>query len=117
MAAADISVTAANREGVTFSPVASDGANGNAFANDGKTVFYISNASGETITVKFVSQVSASSSLPGTAPADDTVAVLDGVKKIIGPYEPPGFSDSAGKVQITYLPTDATPVTVAAIKI
>lgn len=113
--ATDVPVLAVIRSGIAFTTVAADVA-GNEFTNDGKTIFIVVNSSGAACVATFVSQVATADADPGTAPADQVVTTTGtpAQTKFIGPFEPPGFSDTGGKVQVTY--SDVGSVTVSAIK-
>lgn len=71
---------------------------GDAFANDGKTLAIIKNASGGDITVTFVTQATSD----GQAVADLAVVVAAGATRSIGPFPPGIYNDVNGLVQMTY---------------
>jgi hypothetical protein len=86
-------------------------AGGDQFANDGRTIFEASNASGGSITITFVSQRACDQ---GTV-HNTAVAVGAGVTKRIGPFIPSRYNDASGYVQVTYSGVTSLTVGVASV--
>ncbi|MFO1038151.1 MAG: hypothetical protein U1E45_15040 [Geminicoccaceae bacterium] len=112
---ADLTIVTPTIAGVAESMVAA-AVGGDAFVNDGNTLLRVNNASGGSINVTIASQYSVNQTLPpGTANANQVVAVGAGTSKVIGPFPKGSWNDANGKVQVSY--SAVTSVTVGAIKI
>lgn len=88
-------------------------ADGNWFANNGRTLFHAMNGSGGSITIT----VQHPGTMDGLAVADLTVAVPAGEDRMIGPF-PKRFEQggsAAGLVYVDY--SGVTSLTVAAIRL
>lgn len=107
---ADLTVQDVARTGLSPS-FASAAASGDAFANNGNTLFYVKNGDASAKTITIASQYS--SPPVGTAQDDIAVSVPAGEERMIGPLPQSGYNDGDGKAQVTY--DDVTSVTVAAI--
>lgn len=87
---------------------------GDSFANDGRTLFQVTNGSGGAITVTFDSPRTCDFGLAANAAHDLAISVPAGESRYIGPFVQGRFNDaSTGRVQVTY--SDVTTLTVAAI--
>ena len=106
---ATIAVAAASVDGVALSMVAAAGG-GDAFPNDGETLFVVTNGGGGSINVT-VAPVGKTPQ--GYTIKDVVVAVAAGATKYLGPFDQSIFNDSTGKVAVTY--SGVTTVTVGAI--
>jgi len=85
---------------------------GDEFANDGLTLLQVKG----TGTQKVVTITAQRTSEKGATLSDITVTIPATTgDKMIGPFDPSIFNDSAGKVQVTY--SDEADLTVAAFKI
>lgn len=112
---ADLTVVTPTVAGVADSMVAA-AVGGDAFVNDGKTLLRVTNGSGGSINVTIASQYSVNQALPpGTANANQVVAVGAGATKYIGPFPRGSWNDANGKVQVSY--SAVTSVTVGAVKV
>lgn len=105
-----LSVQEITTDGLNPLLVAADPA-GDEFPNDGKTFFRVDNGSAAGITVTFNSQKPCNYGFDH----DVQVSVPAGESMLVGPFEPNRFNNSNGRVEVSY--SDATSVTVAAIKI
>ena len=83
---------------------------GDVFANDGRTMLMVANASGGNCVVTINNQTVSSYGKDD----DEAVTIANGETQIIGPFDPVRFNNSAGQVEVTYS-TD-TSVTVAVLK-
>lgn len=113
---ANLSVTNLTSAGVTQT-LAAAGGSGDTFANDGNTIFVVSNASGSSINVTFTAQVT-SASKPGfedVTYTDKVVAVANGATKIIGAFATGTYNNASGQVAVSYSATSS--VTVAAYRL
>jgi hypothetical protein len=74
-------------------------AGGDAFVNDGRTLFRVINSSAGVIEVRFLRQKPTSTG----EKYDSTYSVgAGGVNKLCGPFAPSEFNDDNGKVQVRY---------------
>lgn len=96
--------------GATLSP-ASAAAGGDQFLNDGRTLLYVKNGGGSSITIT----VDAQATPGGLTITDPTIAVAAGAERLIGPFNPIYFNDASGFVKWTY--SGVTSVTVAGIQV
>ena len=94
--------------GVTLTAAA---AGGDAFANDGKTIFEVNNGGGSSMTVTLTSQNTCNQG--GTHNGGGSVPA--GAVRRYGPLDRGRFNDATGLVQVTY--SAVTSVTVGAYKI
>ncbi|HNW09987.1 MAG TPA: hypothetical protein PKI71_01350 [Candidatus Rifleibacterium sp.] len=85
-------------------------AEGNYFANDGKTLLHVVNAGVADITVTIDSPVLCNQGFAH----DEAVVVPAGKERMIGPFTPSRFNAN-GVVNVSY--SDVTDVTAAAIKV
>ncbi len=86
-------------------------AGGDAFLNDGKTMFRVKNGSGAPITVTFTSQQQCNQGSTHS-PANSVAA---GGDELFGPFSQSRFNDASGLVQVTY--SGVTTLTVAALRV
>ena len=86
-------------------------AGGDAFINDGATFIEVDNAGVGSINVTIVTQ----KTIDAQAVADRVVAVPNGERRFIGPFQQQFYNDGDDKVQITY--SAVTSVTVGAFKL
>jgi hypothetical protein len=107
---ATLTVTDISRSGVDIAGVAA-AAGGDQFANTGAEFLLVANAGGAPITVTLAT----AETVDGLAVADRTVAVSNGVGKVIGPFLRHAYSDANGMVQITY--SDVTSVGVKVLRL
>lgn len=94
---ATLAVTQISKAGLELALTAAAGG-GDAFANDGQTMFVANNGSGGDITVTLVTQATAD----GLAIADRTFVVTAGDIEVIADLDPAIYNDSNGRVQVTY---------------
>ncbi len=85
---------------------------GDAFDNDGATLFAVKNGAGAPITVTFAF----SATLDGVAvAAGKQVSVPAGATVVAGPFPKGIYNDANGRVQVTY--SAVTTVTVKTVKV
>ena len=104
---------AAETGGHTFSSAASGG---DVFANDGRTLLVVNNASGGSLTVTVAAQ-NTSPTIDGYGPltkGDGGGAVAAGATGVFGPFPTVPFNNASGQAVVTY--SGVTSLTVAAIK-
>jgi hypothetical protein len=106
---------------ITFHATSSGG---DDFANSGKEIILINNASGSAVTVTVeahldtadVSSTNIEDTSYGTlTKANVAKSCATGQITSIGPFKPAGFNDSSGKVNITYSAT--TSVTIGFVQV
>lgn len=91
-------------------------AGGDDMPNDGKTFLHVKNASGGSINVTIASNYPSASLPPGTAVANQVVAVPATTgDRMIGPFPQSSFNDANGRCNITY--SGVTSLTVAAAQL
>jgi len=71
---------------------------GDAFANDGQTVFILNNGSGGDIVATFVTQATKD----GLAVADRAVTITAGDLESVADLDPEVYNDTSGLCQVTY---------------
>lgn len=106
---ATYTVQTAAQTGIT--PTQNAVAASDKFNNDGKTILWVENGSGSTLTVTITTAATAG----GVAIADPTVSISNGAKKVIGPFKTSIYNDSNGQITVAYDQT--TSVTAAVISI
>ena len=111
---AALTVASISRSGVTITAVAAN-AGGDTFANTGKEVLFIKNASGSPITVSFAFGVSADAMVDGISPPARTCVVAAGAQTLAGPFPPNKYNDVNGNVAVTY--SGVTTLTVQPIQV
>lgn len=74
---------------------------GDSFANTGRELVEINNASGGDITVTFTGQAVCNQGLAG-ASHSVAVVITAGERRLIGPFDPAKFNDTNNLVQMTY---------------
>ena len=94
---ATLTVVQIPKTGIELALTAAAGG-GDAFANDGRTVFIANNASGGDITATFVTQATAD----GLAIADRAVVITAGDLESVADLDPDIYNDSDGLVTVTY---------------
>jgi len=94
---ATLTVTQISKSGIEMALTAAAGG-GDAFANDGKTVFVANNASGGDITLTLVTQATTD----GLAVADRTFVLTAGDLEVIADLDPDVYNDTSGLCQVTY---------------
>lgn len=90
---------------------AASGGGGDEFVPDLRTILHVKNGDGSSHSVTVVTPGTAF----GEAIADDVVAIPAGEDRMIGPFDPSGFTGSDGLAAVTY--SAVTGVTVAVIRI
>jgi hypothetical protein len=105
-----LTVNQVSLTGVAVAPGAA-AVGGDTFANNGKTVLEVTNASGSDKTVTIDSLVNCNQG----SDHDIAVTVATGTTKRIGPFDPSRFNNSSGLVSVTY--SGVTSVTVAAVSV
>ena len=110
MARTALTVQEISLAGITPSYAAAE-ADGNSFANDGDVLLQVKNAGSEiTVTIQTPMKVG------GVDVAEVTVTIPATTgDKMVGPFDPTIFNQSAGVVYVDY--SAVTTVTVAAIKL
>lgn len=104
--------TAPTLEGVALGAVAAD-VGGDSFPNTGKTLFYVKNGSGASITATFDAPNADNFGIVNDA-HDQAVAVAAGAERLIGPFPKHRFNDANERVQVAY--SGVTSLTVAPIE-
>lgn len=94
---------------------ASAAGGGDTFVNNGKTLFYVNNGSGGSITVTFTAQNTVNVDGQSLSLSNIAVAVGAGAAKIFGPFPAGIFNNSSGAVAVTY--SGVTSLTVAPISL
>lgn len=82
------------------------------FSNDGRTILWVTNGSGGSLTVTIVSQNTIDTDL---AIADRTVTLTTGQVKVLGPYATTHYNDADGMCTLQFSAT--TSVTCAVISV
>jgi hypothetical protein len=106
---ATIAVTQITTAGVAPPTFVAAAGGGDQFANNGKTLFEVKNASGSPITVTFVRQKTCDQGTLHTTTVSVPATTGD---RICGPFDASLFNDANGFVQVTY--SAVTSLTVAA---
>lgn len=106
---ATLTVQATDLDGLeaTYNAVAAS----DVFANDGKTIIHVVNASGTADTVGIVS----TQTVDGLAVADAGGSVPGGEDRFFGPFKPSVFNNASQQVQVTH--TQTTSVTMAILRV
>lgn len=107
---ATLAVAAAVPAGVAIATVTASGG-GDVFPNDGKTVLFVNNGSGVSVTVTVTPQ----NTLSGLALAAVAVVVPAGAARYAGPFPPAYFNNGNGQAVVTY--SAVTTVTVGALSV
>jgi hypothetical protein len=107
---AQLTVISANLSGKSLTETAAS-SGGDTFANNGQTLFKVTNGGTASITVTVNSQKLCNFGFDHNL--DVTVAA--GEEKVIGSFDRPRFNDDSGNVSITY--SAVTSVTVCAISL
>ena len=71
---------------------------GNNFVNDGRTMLYIENTSGGTITLTEVIQAT----VDGQGVTSRTVSILNNTRYILGPFPQSIYNDTNGNMNFTF---------------
>lgn len=108
---ATITVVTASPNGAALSMV-SAAAGGDAFNNNGKTLYRVTNGGGSSINVTITP---VNTTPQGYTISPIVVAVANGTTKDLGPYDPSVFNNSAGQVPVAY--SAVTSVTVGALSL
>lgn len=100
--------------GLNLSTTSADVA-GDEFTNTGRELLYVSNGGGSSITVTVTAQQTnvQKQGFGSLTVSDTTVTIPAGEDRFIGPFPVQRFSDSAGRVQVSY--SDVTSVVVGVI--
>lgn len=112
MARTDLTPQQIGRTGLAPSYVSADGANQNAFLNDGRTFLHVKNGGGSSITVTIDTPITVDGVL---AVGNLAVGVTNGQERIIGPFPPNIYNQTDGKVYVDW--SAVTSVTVAAFRL
>ncbi len=114
MAASELIVVTTGRTDADFLDIAGEAepanVDGNYFANTGRQMVAVINASGGPITVTQIIQ----ETLDGAAVNPQTASIPDGVTAILGSYDTGVYNDDDGFVQLEY--SDVTSVSVVAFE-
>lgn len=94
---ATLTPVAVSLSGVDVAGVTPTASTGDVFANTGKEIVEIKNASGSPITVT----LDHLNSPDGAVITDPTVTVADGITKAIGPFPPGYYNNGSGQVKVT----------------
>ncbi len=108
---ATLTVYTPSVSGATFTAVAAT-VGGDVVPNNGKTVLYVKNGGGGSITVTITPQNTTPS---GFSLAPVAVVLATTVERMIGPFDPQYFNNSGGQIVITY--SGVTSVTVLPISL
>lgn len=81
---------------------------GDTFANTGREMVRISNASGGSITATFVT----TKTVDGNAVSDLVVTITNGQTKVIGRFDPATYNDANGLVSVTCSATSSVTIEV-----
>lgn len=100
MAEVALTVQTISRSGVAQTLTAANSGSGQEFANDGRTLLLVKNASGATVSVSFEYQASLDGGL--VTPGNLTAAVGDGATKLFGPFPGELYNDADGNVEVDY---------------
>lgn len=87
---------------VLAAATAADGANGNEFVNDGRTLIEITNGSGSSITATFITNGTYNVSSVAYPIADLAVAVAASTTKACGPFDRTLFNSATSTVQVDW---------------
>lgn len=104
MVATALTVTTTSAAGVVVPAASSiDNGNGNSFANTGRELIQITNASGGSITITFITQ-GVYTAVGGTTYniADLAVSLANATTRAYGPFDKTLFNDANALVQITW---------------
>lgn len=112
MAVTTITPQTASVSGITPADAAAN-SDGSKFPNDGQTFLLITNGGGSSITVT----VAATITIDGLTVSNLVVTVGAGAKKLIGPFDPGVFNDSAGNVSVTFSAVTSVTVTVVSVSV
>jgi hypothetical protein len=99
------------RTGLNPSFAAVDGTNHNAFANDGRTFLYVTNAAGSPINVT----IDTPGVVDGLAVGNLVVSVTNGQSRVIGPFPTNIYNQADGKVYVDW--SSGTSITAAALRL
>src|SRR6185436_9405795 len=102
-------VTSSASGSVQSAPAAVDAANGNEFANAGRTSIEITNSSASSITATFVTNGTYSVGAATYAIADLAVAVAASATKVCGPFDTTLFNSATNTVEVNW--TSGTSIT------
>lgn len=108
MATIAVQATSLSGDVLTVTAAASGG---DEFANTGREIFYVINASGSERTVTFTGQNPSNFNVT----SNSAVVLTGSSTTTIGPFLPGWFDDGSNKVQVTYTDSGAD-LTVAVIK-
>jgi len=98
---------------VLSAPGAVDAANGNEFANAGRTMIEITNSSASSITATFITNGTYSVGAATYAIADLAVAIAASATKVCGPFDTTLFNSATSTVQVDW--TSGTSITARCI--
>lgn len=103
MTATAFTVTTTAAAGVVLPAAgAVDNTNGNSFANSGRELIEVTNASGGALTISFVTQGVYTVGITSYPIADLNVSLANATTRGYGPFDKTLFNDTDGNVQITW---------------
>lgn len=106
---ATLAVNTVTIAGIADPTLVTAASGGDQFANNGKTVLKVANATGSTVTVTIASQQACNQGSTHNV----TASVASGQTKLIGPFDPSRFNDANGYCQVSY--SGVTSITVGPI--
>lgn len=83
-------------------PAAVDAANGNSFTNTGRELIEITNGSGTTLTVTFITNGVYAVGTVQYALADINVSVSNATSKVCGPFDKTTYNDGSNLVDVDW---------------
>lgn len=116
MARTSLTVTTTAAQGAVLPAMAAvDQPNGNQFLNTGRELIEVTNGSGSTITVTFITNGVYTVGTVQYAIADSAQTIAAGATKAFGPFDKTLYNDGTGQVLVDY--TSGTTVTARVISL